>query len=165
MQRRMLSTAVASILLCAGGTALAQVAPPQATTRTTVTTTTATVTTPPGALDETAIKHAIGNAGYKEVKDLQFTNGVWEAKARGGNDNWVAIRIGPRTGKVYQEDAPSRLDQDEVKAKLSAQGYQDIHDVDYDDGLWSADATTSSGQDVDLLVDPNDGTVVASQQD
>jgi hypothetical protein len=90
---------------------------------------------------------------------------VWQAKARGGNDNWVSIKVGPTTGKVYQADAPSRLNADEIKAKLTSQGYQNIHDVEFDEGLWSADAKDPQGQDVDLLVDPDDGSVVASDHD
>lgn len=162
MEKHVLSAALATSLLCAGGLAFAQNAPVQATQTTTTTT---TVETSSNALTEDQIKTDIGNAGYKEVKGLEFKNGVWMAKARGGNDNWVRIRIGPITGKVYQADAPSRLNQDEIKAKLTAAGYQNVHDVEFDDGLWSADAKSPQGDDVDLLVDPDDGSVVASQHD
>ena len=162
MEKHVLSAALATSLLCAGGMAFAQNVPVQATQTTTTTT---TVETSSNALTEDQIKTDIGNAGYKEVKGLEFKNGVWMAKARGGNDNWVRIRIGPITGKVYQADAPSRLNQDEIKAKLTAAGYQNVHDVEFDDGLWSADAKSPQGDDVDLLVDPDDGSVVASQHD
>jgi hypothetical protein len=81
------------------------------------------------------------------------------------SDIWVRIRIGPTTGKVYQADAPSRLNKDEIKARLTAAGYQNIDDVEFDDGLWSAEAKSPQGDDVDLLVDPDDGSVVASQHD
>jgi Peptidase propeptide and YPEB domain len=158
MQKRMLSTALAASLLCAGGVVFAQNVPAQSTR-------TATVSAPAGALSEDAIKADIASAGYKEVKGLKFKDGVWQAKARGGNDNWVRIKVGPSTGKVYQADAPSTLNADEIKAKLTAQGYQNIGHVKFDDGLWSADAKNAQGQDVDLLVDPNDGSVVAVEQD
>src|SRR6185437_5005183 len=117
------------------------------------------------ALDEASIQSAIANAGYKKVKGLKFRDGVWQAKARGGNDKWTHIKIGPTTGKVYEADAPSRLNEDEVKAKLTAQGYQNIGHVKFDKGLWKADAKNPQGKDVDLLVDPNDGSVVSEQQD
>ena len=68
-------------------------------------------------------------------------------------------------GKVYVDGAPSRLNKDEVRAKLAAAGYQDVHDVEYEHGLWSADATTTGGMDVDLLVDPDNGNVVAKSRD
>jgi len=46
-----------------------------------------------------------------------------------------------------------------------AQGYQNIGHVKFDDRPWSADAKDSRGKDVDLLVDPNRGSVVAESQD
>ena len=162
MEKHMLSAALAASLLCASGMAFAQDAPMQSTQTTTTTT---TVSSPAGALTESQIKSDIAGAGYKEVSGLEFEDGVWEAKARGGNDNWVSIKVGPTTGKVYQADAPSRLNEDEIKAKLTAQGYQNIHDVEFDEGLWSADAKNPQGEDVDLLVDPDDGSVVASGHD
>lgn len=162
MQKHILAAAVAASLLCVGGMAFAQDAP---MTSTQTTTTTTTVAETSAALSESTIKSHIAEAGYKEVKGLKFKNGVWQAKARGGNDNWVHIKVGPTTGKVYQADAPSKLNKDEIKAKLTAQGYQNIDDVDFDNGLWKADAKNAQGKDVDLLVDPNDGSVVATKQD
>lgn len=161
MQKHTLAAALAATLLLAGGAAFAQDAPMQTTT----TTTTTRFSSPAGALSESAIQAGIANAGYQEVKHLKFKDGVWQAKARGGNDKWVHIKVGPTTGKVYEADAPSRLNKDEIKAKLTAQGYQDVDDVDFDDGLWSADAKNPQGKKVDLLVDPNDGSVVAVKQD
>jgi hypothetical protein len=158
----MLSAAVAASLLCAGGVAFAQDAPIKST-RTTTTTT--TVATSPGALSENAIRAAIAKAGYKEVRNLEFDDGVWEADARGGNDRWTELKVGPVTGKVYPEDAPSRLNADEIKAHLTTAGYRNIRDVKFDDGLWSVDATSSAGENVDLLVDPDDGSVVAVEKD
>jgi hypothetical protein len=139
----------------------------QSTTTTTQTTTISTWTTQPptGALSEEAIKTAIANAGYKEVKDLKFKDGVWRSKARGGNKQWVELAVGPVSGKVYVSDAPSKLNEDEVKAKLAAAGYENAHDVEYEHGLWSAEAKTHGGADVELLVDPGDGSVVAKSHD
>jgi hypothetical protein len=150
--------------------ALAQDAPANAQTATTTSRTTTTVSTwaaqpPAGALSEENIKTAIANAGYQEVKDLKFDDGVWRTKARGGNSQWVKLSVGPVNGKVYVDGAPSRLNKDEVRAKLAAAGYQDVHDVEYEHGLWSADATTTGGMDVDLLVDPDNGNVVAKSRD
>jgi hypothetical protein len=162
MEKHKLSVALAALLFGTTGMACAQTPPVQATQTTTTTTTVSTV---PGALTEEQIKTDIADAGYKEVSDLEFEDGVWQAKARGGNDNWVDIKVGPTTGKVYQADAPSRLNADEIKAKLTSQGYQNVHDVEFDEGLWSADAKDPQGQDVDLLVDPDDGSVVASDHD
>ncbi|MGH8160044.1 MAG: PepSY domain-containing protein [Rhodanobacter sp.] len=156
--------------LSIGGVALAQDMPATAQSTTSTTQTTTTVSTwtaqpPTGALSEDAIKTAIANAGYKEVKGLEFKDGVWRSKARGGNKKWVKLAVGPVNGKVYPADAPSKLNKDEVSAKLVAADYQSVKDVKFDNGLWSADVRTAHGTDVDLLVDPNDGSVVAKSHD
>src|SRR5690606_24434901 len=100
--------------------AMAQQTPAPAQSGTTtqiVTTTTHWGTQPPeGALTEDAIKTAIANAGYREVKGLKVKDGVWRSRARGGNDQWVKITVGPLSGKVYVTDAPSPLNKDEIKA-------------------------------------------------
>lgn len=156
--------------LSIGGVALAQDLPTTAQPTTTTTLTTTKVTTwsaqpPSGALSEENIKSAIASAGYKEVKGLEFEDGVWRSKARGGDHDWLKLSVGPVNGKVYPADAPSKLNKDEVSAKLAAAGYQNIHDVEFKEGLWNADAKTAKGDDVDLLVDPDDGSVVAKSHD
>lgn len=133
--------------------------------KTTTTTTTVHYSKPTGALSEGAIKADIAKSGYKEVKDLEFKNGVWQTKARGGDKNWEELKVAPLTGKVYAENAPSKLSEDEIKAKLTAAGYTNIGHVKYDDGLWSAEANGKNSKDLDLLVDPDDGSVVAKSDD
>lgn len=153
------------------GAALAQDAPASGQVQTSATQTTTTVTSswsarqPAGALSQHAIEGAIASAGYKEVKGLEFEDGVWRSKARGGNKKWVKLSVGPVNGKVYPADAPSKLNADEISAKLAAAGYQNVKDVEFDEGLWSAEAKTSRGTDVKLLVDPDDGSVVAKSHD
>ena len=132
---------------------------------TTTTTTSWPVQPPTGGSTEDAVKTAIANAGYKEVKDLKFKDGVWRSKARGGNKKWVKLAVGPVNGKVYAADTPSKLTKDEISAKLATAGYQNIKDVKFDEGLWAAEAKTPHGFDVDLLVDPDDGSVVAKSHD
>ena len=50
----------------------------------------------------------------------------------------------PATGKVYPEDAVAQLGEADVRAKLSAAGYSNIHDVKFDDGMWTAEADASA---------------------
>ena len=135
------------------------------TTKTTTTVSSWATQPPEGALDEAHIKTAIADAGFKQVKDLKFKDGVWKSKARGGNKQWVHLAVGPVSGKVYVDEAPSKLNKDEISAKVAAAGFQNVHDVDYKHGLWSVDAKTTEGKDVDLLVDPDDGSVVAQSRD
>jgi len=156
------------------GAAVAQNVPAVAHSTTTTTTknhVTTTVTTtwpaqpPTGGSTEADVETAIANAGYKEVKGLKFKDGVWRCEARGGNKKWMKLAVGPVNGKVYPADAPSKLNKDEISAKLATAGYQNIKDVEFDHGLWAADAKNAHGHDVDLLVDPDDGSVVAKSRD
>jgi hypothetical protein len=151
---------VAACLL-AGGGAMAQT--------TTSAAPVAPVSLPPttathAALTEEQIKSNIANAGFKEVKGLEFKDGVWRTEARGGNDNWVKLLIGPVNGKVYSAEAPSQLNEDEITARLTAAGYGRIHGVKFDDGLWRARALDAQGVPVLLLADPDDGSVVAEER-
>ena len=80
MIKRMLPVLI-GLSVCSG--ALAQEPPVATQTRTTTTQTTTASwsTTPPtGALSEEAIKTAVANAGYKEVKDLEFRTASGAAK-------------------------------------------------------------------------------------
>ena len=151
--------------LSIGGAVFAKTQPSpmtsSSTTRVTTTTSTWSTQLPNGAMSEEAIKAAIAGAGYKQVKGLEFKDGVWRSKARGGNKKWVKLAVGPVSGRVYPSDAPSRLDEDEVSAKLTATGYQNVKDVKFDHGLWRAKAKSAEGHSVDLLADPDDGSVVA----
>ncbi|HEY8682588.1 MAG TPA: PepSY domain-containing protein [Rhodanobacter sp.] len=167
MIKRMLPLLI-GLSVCAA--AFAQDMPASAQSATSTTHHTTTVTTwspqpPTGGSTEEAVKAAIASAGYKEVKGLKFKNGVWRSKARGGNKQWVKLAVGPINGKVYAADTPSKLSKDEISAKLATAGYQNVKDVKFDDGLWAAEAKTPHGDDVDLLVDPDDGSVVAKSRD
>lgn len=163
--------ALAPFALMAGGVAVAQDLPPAppppgvATQRTTTTTTTTTFPRPADALGQDVIMRNIAAAGYRDVEDLDFSNGLWVGTARDGAGNSVKIMVAPVSGRVYVANEPSRLDKDEIEARLTAQGYENIDDLDFDDGIWRAEARDSSGQDMDLIIDPTDGSVIASKRD
>jgi hypothetical protein len=48
---------------------------------------------------------------------------------------------------------------------VTAAGYQNVHDVEFDDGLWTAEADNGKGDDVKLLVDPDDGSIIGEARD
>ena len=168
MLRKMIALAPMALL---AGAAFAQDLPPPAAppppvgTQRTVTTTTTTWTRPADALPQAQIMQNIAAAGYRDVEDLQFRNGVWVANARDGAGDSMQILIAPVSGHVYAADEPSRLDKDAIESSLTAQGYQDVDDLDFDNGIWRAEARDSTGQDVDLIIDPTDGSVIASKRD
>ena len=77
----------------------------------------------------------------------------------------TAVFVHPLTGKVFQEGSPSKLTEEDIKAKVTAAGYQNIKDVEYKNGLWTADAETGKGNNVDLVIDPDDGSVINAAND
>ncbi len=119
-----------------------------------------TTVAPSTALTQAEVESRVAMAGFKEVKSLTFKNGIWQADARGGDKEWVAIYVHPLSGKVFKEGTPSPLNKQEIEAKITAAGYQNVKDVDFKNGLWMAEAENGAGKDVDLMIDPDDGSVI-----
>lgn len=114
-------------------------------------------------MSESDVRSAITAAGYTDIDDLDRDDGLWEADAR-RDGRRVELRIDPRTGTVYPEDARTSLTEADVRAGLEAAGYERIRDVHFDDGMWEADAE-QGGVDYDLFMDPETGEVVARKRD
>jgi hypothetical protein len=100
--------------------------------------------------------------GYTKIHDVEFKDGMWHADAKSADGNDVDVRIDPATGKVYPEDEVSKLSEADVRASLSTQGYTDVHDVDFDDGVWKAKAKNAAGNKVKLRLDPASGKVIGT---
>src|SRR3546814_20616508 len=103
--------------------------------------------------------------GYTKVNDVKFEDGVWKADARSGDGNRVDVRIEPETGVVRPDELVANLSEADVRAKLSVAGYTNVHDVDYADGIWNADADDPAGKDVELKNDPATGQAMGTEQD
>jgi hypothetical protein len=103
--------------------------------------------------------------GYTKVNDVKFRDGVWKADARSANGNRVDVRIDPTTGEIYPDEQVANLSEADVRAKLAAAGYTNVHDVDYEDGIWNAEADDPQGKDVELKIDPKNGKVIGKEKD
>jgi hypothetical protein len=114
------------------------------------------------ALTEQEILVQLQSQGYTKVHDLAFHDGMWRAHATSGDGRSVTVRIDPATGKAFSDKPVSRLNEDEVRASLTTQGYTDVHDVDFEDGVWDAKARNAAGKRVKLKVDPQSGRVVSA---
>lgn len=116
-----------------------------------------------GAMTKAQVRAQLQQQGYSDIDDLEFSHGMWRARAESGNGHNVRLRIDPRNGKAYPDDQKlARLGKDDVRAALSSAGYTDVHDVDFDDGLWTAKAQNSAGKHVKVQVDPDTGKVVGT---
>ena len=60
-----------------------------------------------------------------------------------------------------------RLDRGDVRTVLAANGYHDIHDVEWLGGrqVWKAEARDPSGDDLEVHVDPIDGRILHVEDD
>jgi uncharacterized membrane protein YkoI len=117
------------------------------------------------ALTEHQVRTTLAEQGYTKVNDLKFGDGVWKADARSADGNRLEVRIDPKTGQVYPDEQVARLSERDVRAALAAAGYTNVHDVDYEDGIWNAEADDPAGRDVELKIDPHSGRVIGTEKD
>ncbi|MBJ7575218.1 PepSY domain-containing protein [Luteimonas sp. MC1828] len=111
------------------------------------------------------VRAALEAQGYTKVNDVKFDDGMWKADARSADGQRVELRIDPATGKVFPEDSVATLSEDDVRAKLAVAGYGNVHDVEFDDGVWTAEAEDARGKDLKLTLDPATGEVVGKARD
>ena len=117
------------------------------------------------ALTAPQVRTKLESQGYTKVNDVKFEDGVWKADARSANGNRVDVRIDPKSGRVYPDEQVANLSEADVRAQLSAAGYTNVHDVDYEDGIWNAEADDPAGKDVELKIDPDTGKVIGEEKD
>lgn len=117
------------------------------------------------ALTEAQVKATLEAQGYSRINDLKFKDGVWKADARSADGNRVDVRLDPRTGQVFPDEQVANLTEADIKARLSAQGYTDIHDVRFRNGIWNAKADNANGVEMALRLDPATGDVIGADKD
>lgn len=117
------------------------------------------------ALTAPQVRAQLEASGYTDIHDLEFDDGMWKADARSADGNKVDVRLDPRSGQIFPEDAVSQLSESDIRAQLTVAGYSNIRDVEFDDGLWKAEARDSAGRDVELRLDPDSGEIVGKEKD
>jgi hypothetical protein len=117
------------------------------------------------ALKEPQVRALLTEKGYTNIDDLDFEDGMWETDATSANGDRVDVRINPAIGDVMAEKLVSDLSENDVKAKLTAAGYSKIHDVDFDDGVWKAEAERADGNDVEIHLAANTGEIIHVEND
>lgn len=116
-----------------------------------------------GAADVSA---ALVAAGYAEIREIEFDDGLWEAEVRRADGRWDEVHVNPADGEILDgEAAAPMLDAAGIRTALEAAGYSAIDDLDRDGATWDADATDARGQRVELRVSAADGRVLHSDVD
>ncbi len=123
-------------------------------------------------LSATEIQTRLTTAGYSNIRDLEFDDGFWEADATNAGGKKVELVIHPLTGAVLSEridgEPPANsglLSADQIRAALTTAGYTNIRDLEFDKGVWEADATNARGQRVELVIDARTGAVIREERD
>ncbi|HEX2083666.1 MAG TPA: PepSY domain-containing protein [Xanthomonadaceae bacterium] len=125
----------------------------------------ATQATQRQAMTEAQVRASLEANGYTSVNDVKFEDGVWKADARSADGNRVDVRVDATTGVIRPDEQVATMSEADVRAALAAQGYTNVHDVDYEDGIWNAEADDPAGKDVELKIDPDTGKVMGQEKD
>ncbi len=110
------------------------------------------------------IEKLLNAAGYADVREIEFSDGLWEADARTANARWQEVYIEPSSGAILRP-TDSSLTLTEIAARLEAAGYRQVHDLERDGGIWEAEATNASGERVELRLASTDGRILHSEVD
>ncbi|TWI10238.1 PepSY domain-containing protein [Aerolutibacter ruishenii] len=117
------------------------------------------------AMTSAQVRAKLQAQGYTAVNDVKFEDGVWKADARSANGNRVDVRLDATTGEVYPDEQVANLTEADVRARLAEAGYTNVHDLDYEDGIWNAEADDPTGKDVELKIDAKTGKVIGKEKD
>jgi hypothetical protein len=105
-------------------------------------------------------------AGYAEIRELEFEDGLWEAEVRLPDGSWHDIAVDARSGEIL-DDRSGRpiLRSEDIVNRLSAAGYAGIRDIDLEDAIWEVDAHRGDGTRVELRVNAHTGAVISESFD
>lgn len=114
--------------------------------------------------DGTVRAHLIAN-GYTHVNDVNFEEGVWTADVTSKDGSHVEVTLDAETGKIIPDEGIATVSRAQVIANLTAAGYTNLHDIDFENGVWKVEGHDPTGADVELKVDPNTGKVLGTEMD
>lgn len=118
-----------------------------------------------GGLSSSEILQRVEQAGFTDVRDLEFDDGLWEVKALASDGRRVELLVDPTSGEIIDPRSTPALSATDIQSRLAAQGYTNIRDIEYDDGRWEVEATNPRGESVDLKLDPRDGRILREKVD
>jgi uncharacterized membrane protein YkoI len=105
-------------------------------------------------------------AGYTEIRELEFDDGLWEAEVRLPDGTWHDIAIDARSGEILDDRSGQPiLRSEEIVHRLTAAGFADIRDMDLEDAIWEVDARRADGVRVELRVNAHNGAVISESFD
>jgi uncharacterized membrane protein YkoI len=98
--------------------------------------------------------------GYKNIREIEFNDGFYEAEIMTANGNKVEVRVNTKTGAVENPTKEMKsLGILEIVKKVQAAGYHDIYKISFDDGEYEVAAFDKDGKDVQLDVNASTGEI------
>lgn len=78
----------------------------------------------------------------------------------------LALALGTTGAAVAQAQSNSHdaLTEAQVRTHLQQQGYSDIDDLKFKDGMWRAEVHSGNGEHVDVRIDPTSGKAYPDEQ-
>lgn len=116
-------------------------------------------------LSSSEVRSLLAHKGYTAITDLDFDHGVWEADATNAQGMRVDVHVDPRSGQILSDAPPRMLGASEIRDRLAAGGYKRIRDLEFDDGVWKAEAFSAKGMPVDVTLDPQTGKILHVEND
>lgn len=105
-------------------------------------------------------------AGYRNIHDLEYDDGLWEADVTRPDGSWGEVAVDPKTGEIFDErDGRPLLDAATVVQRLNALGYRTVIEIERDGAVWDVEAINAQGQRMDLRLGGHDGRLLHSQRD
>jgi uncharacterized membrane protein YkoI len=98
--------------------------------------------------------------GYKNIHEIKFKNGYYEAEVFSTEGNKLELRMNSKTGEIeVPKSTPKYLTMLEIIKKIQAEGYDDIRKVSFDDGEYHVAVVDKKGNSTDLRVNGETGQV------
>lgn len=112
------------------------------------------------------VRKKLNDSGYTEVRDIEYSDGLWEAEVKRADGRWGEVHIDPKTSEVLDgRTAGTLLEASAIIQKIEAAGYSQVNDLDRDGAIWEADAVNGNGERVELRVAATDGRILNSELD
>ena len=118
-------------------------------------------------IDAAAATAAVAAAGFTDIREVEYDDGVWEIRATGADGRRVTVHVDPADGTILSP-APAgapRIELAEVMQRLAAAGYTDVREVERDDGFWQAEVRDGTGVRREVRVHPVSGAIVSDRID
>jgi hypothetical protein len=134
-------------------------------------------------LAEPEVRTIVTKAGYREPLVLKRDLDLWrvrsvsptgqevtlfvdaDGKLLGAADVARTRIVTTTTTTTTAPVAPKPIDAATVNSVLVDAGFHNVHDVDFKDGRWKAEADDITGEDFEIHVDANTGLIVHVEDD